>query len=568
MIDVSLLVSFIVDALYSWARMFIALFLSIIIAIIFGVWAATSKKAERLILPVTDVLQTLPILAFFPIVLALFVTTLPQLTGISQSGGIDVAVIFLIVTSMVWNIIFGVYESIKTIPNEFTEIADLYRMNFTTRLRKIYVPAALPRIVQQSILSWAIGLFYLVTSEIFSFGNPACCHVGEGIGYAIVLYQNQPSAYLLALAVFIVFVIATRFLFFKPLEDYATKYMRTNVQTKKEQGNVVISWFHRRIPAQPITKPIVQPITKPITNAAYAGVKGLRKFMFTEERKLKPTTRTERKEAKALMCAGAVILVAAIAYYVIFVNKSILPLEYQALIALAFSFVRVWGAFVLITLIAVPLCIYLVFFTKHSFRYLTFFQIIASIPATMLLPGIVALLIGFPNHGEVAAFAIFFLSGIWYVIFSIIASTRNIPPSVFEVKNVYGVKGVQAWKKIYLIAIIPGLITGALTGIAAEWNASIVAEYFTSSGITALNTTTISSISSNSTLLNSTVALSGNPTVVTQVGTGMGRLLDSAASTGNTTLMLVALINLTVMILLINTFVWKRFYKQVSKIYG
>ena len=366
----------------------------------------------------------------------------------------------------------------------------------------------------------------------------------------------MPGAYILALIVFIAFVIATRFLFFKPLEDYATRYTRTNVQVKKEGGNFVVSWFHRRIQTQPITKPL----TRPITAAANAGVKGFRKFMFTEKREVHmPKNSVERKYGRKITYAIAAIIVAAILYYTIFINTSVLTYEYESLVALALTFARIWLAFLLIIIISVPLCVYLVFYTRQSRKYLVLFQVIASIPATILLPGIVALFLHFPDQGNVVAFVIFFLSGIWYVIFSIIASTRNMPSNILEVKNIYGVKGVQAWKKIYLLAIIPGLITGALTGIAAEWNASIVAEYFTTSGITTTSTTAP---------LNATQILAANSTVVTQVGTGMGKLLDSAASTGNGTLLLIALINLTVMILLINTFVWKRFYKQVAKIYG
>jgi NitT/TauT family transport system permease protein len=537
MVDGSLLVSFIVDASYSWARMFIALFISIGISVVFGVWAATSSRAEKIILPITDVLQTVPILAFFPLALVVFVYYLPPLIGI------DAAVIFLIITSMVWNIIFGVYESIKTIPHEFTEVADMYRMNAITRLRTIYIPAALPRIVQQSILSWSIGLFYLVTSEIFSYGNPNCCHVIHGIGYDIVLQAPGsatavPGGYLLALGVFVAFVIATRFLFFKPLEDYASRYLKTNVQPKT-QGNPVISWFHRRIPTQPITQPI--------TTNLRARVQGVREFVQPKKPKATRAGKRWKKRSYRLpLYASAALLMLGIAYYAIVVNPSIASYEYSSIVSLGFSFVRVWLAFALITLIAVPLCIYLVFFTKQSSRYLLLFQIIASIPATILLPAIVATFQSYPHSGEIVAFVIFFLSGIWYVIFSIIASTRSIPPNIIEVKNVYGVKGIDAWKKVYLRAIIPGFITGALTAIAAEWNASIVAENFTTAGITG----------------------STNSTIVTSVGIGMGKLLDSTASTGNLTLLIIALINLVVMILLINTFVWKRFYKQVSKIYG
>ncbi len=526
-----LLVNLIVDALFSWGRMFIALFISILLSIVIGVYAATSRKAERVILPIIDILQTIPILAFFPIALIVFVVYLPGYIGINA------AVIFLIVTSMLWNIIFGVYESIKTIPGEFLEVADLYRMNMMQKLRKIFIPAALPRIVQQSILSWSIGLFYLVTSEIFSYGTSACCRVQHGIGAALVeLAPGAPGgsvgAYLMGIAVFIAFVIATRFLFFKPLEDYADRYTKPAVKSRsRARPAMFVSWFSKRIATQQFGG----------FGTGIAQKRKARRHAYTGG----ANAVQEAKPAinKWAYYAVAIAAIALLAVYAVSVNSRILAYEYMTLTSLLLSFARIWLAFALITAIALPVCVYLIFISRQSSKYLLFFQIAASIPATILLPGIAIAFSGFPFSSELVAFTVFFMSGIWYVIFSIIASTRTLPPSIFEVKKLFGVKGRQAWKSIYIKALLPGFITGALTGIAAEWNASIVAECFTTGGITT------------------------NGTVISCVNAGIGKLLDSTAGSGNLVLMAVALLNLVVMILLINTFVWKRMYRNVAKVY-
>ncbi len=524
--------NFIIDALFSWGRMFIALFISIAISIAIGVYAALSPRAEKIILPVTDILQTIPILAFFPIALVIFVFYLPGYIGINA------AVIFLIVTSMVWNIIFGVYESIKTIPREFIEVANLYRMRTIERLRKIFIPAALPRIVQQSILSWSIGLFYLVTSEIFSLGTVSE-QVQHGIGVDLIKYApgtagGSVQAYLLGIAIFIIFVVLTRFLFFKPLEDYAGRYTRA---TPKSTGRLArtgmfVSWFSKRVIAQPFS--------------AFAPSKSPAKKKAFKMAGQTPQVQVQEKgfvTGKWIYYAIAAIVILAIVGYIVSVYPAAISLEETSLVALLFSFARVWVAFALITAIAFPLCVYLVFKSRQSSRYVLFFQIIASIPATILLPGIALIFSGLPYSGEFVAMAVFFLSGIWYVIFSIYASTRTLPASIFEVKKLFGIRGIPAWKNIYIKALLPGFITGALTAIAAEWNASIVAEYFTSAGLT-------------------------GGTVTSSVQHGIGTLLDSALGSNNLALMGVALLNLVVMILLINTFVWKRMYRNVSKIYG
>ena len=539
----STVLTLVIDAIFSWTRMFIALGLSIAISLAVGIYAAVSPKAEKVIIPIVDILQTVPILAFFPFALVVFVYFLPGYVGINA------AVIFLIITSMVWNIIFGVYETVKMLPVEFLEVASLYRMGMVERFRKIFLPASLPRIVSQSILSWSIGLFYLVTSEIFSYGNASnCCRVEHGIGAALVELApgnagGSVGAYLLGIGVFIVFVVATRLLFFKPLEDYAVRYTR---QSSKQQENkpqqaitgAFVSWFSRRIVS-----------ARPLLSAGAAT--GLQRRVVAArvpKRVIAESRRGHRRQVRrgayartvAYALIGAAIIATVV--YAVFVNRSVIGYEYLSLSSLAFSFARIWLAFGLITAIAFPLCVYLVFVSKHSSKYLLLFQILASVPATIMLPGIAILFAGVPMRGEIIAFFVFVLSGIWYLIFSIIASSRTIAPNIMEVKRLFRLDGIKAWKSIYLKALIPGFLTGALTGIAAEWNASIVAESFTTNGLSGGN-------------------------IISSVHTGIGVLLDSTLNSGNLTLMVIALLNLIVLILLINTFVWKRLYNRISAVY-
>ena len=515
----ALVLSLIIDASASWIRMFMALGISILISVVVGIYAAISPRAEKLILPVVDVLQTVPILAFFPFALYVFVVLLPGYIGINA------AVVFLIITSMVWNIILGVYESIKTVPKEFLEVSDLYHFNRIERLRKIYIPAALPRIVEQSILSWSIGLFYLVTSEIFSVGvmNDQVKY-GIGVAFASLAYQGW-MPYLIGIVVFVCFVVATRFLFFMPLEKYSTRYMRQQSKVQPAaQGyeKTVLNWISRNIPKAPSIL------------SSNRIVRGRRNVSHIANPPMHPNFKILYYAVIALLIIGSLYILAA--------NPILLGYEYEVLPALAFSFARIWFAFLVMLLVAVPVCIYLIFSSKQGSKYMLFFQIVASLPATILLPAIAVTL----HNGEIVAFVVFLLSGIWYLIFGIMASTRTLPNSIFEVQKIFGVKGKNAWKNIYIKAIIPGLITGAITGIAAEWNASIVAEYFTTSGIT------------------------GTTNIVSSIGIGLGKLLDLSLSSGGQGLglMIIALINLVVMIILINTFVWKRFYKQIAKVYG
>ncbi|MEM3227539.1 MAG: ABC transporter permease subunit [Candidatus Micrarchaeaceae archaeon] len=518
--------SIVLDAGASWLRMFAALFLSVLLSIGVGIAAAVSKHAERIILPIVDIFQTLPILAFFPFVIYVFVFLLPGYIGINA------AVIFLIITSMAWNIIFGVYESVKMLPVEFMEIADLYGMKFWSRMRKIFIPAAMPRVVEQSVLSWSIGLFYLVTSEIFSIGNiNYAVKYGIGVALAELAFSGNYFYYFIGILVFIAFVVATRFLFFRPLEKYYTRYNRISEEPKRHFAlHFGIAKALNYLPK--------------LRHAPATRIRQMRAIprMRNSHREEPMLPAIERAELRKGIIAIAVIVAALLVVFIGTHYHTLFSYELESVGALAASFARVWLAFAAILAIAFPVCVYLVFISRHRDSYLLLFQIIASIPATILLPIIVIALRNYAFHSELTAFVIFFLSGIWYIIFSVIASSTVISKEVFEVRKLFGIKGKNAWRYIYSKALLPGLITGSITAIAAEWNASIVAEYFTTTGISGTN-------------------------VVSSVSVGIGKLLDLSLGSGNITLMVIALLNLTVMIILINTFVWKKLYKKVANTY-
>ncbi len=261
-----------------------------------------------------------------------------------------------------------------------------------------------------------------------------------------------------------------------------------------------------------------------------------------------------------LLAVGMVALLLISLYSIGIITVKDFGYEYEVLLALGASFARIWLAFAVILAISVPVSVYLVFMAKHRNAYVTLFQVLASIPATILLPLIVLGLQKSPYHNELVAFVIFVLSGLWYVIFGIMSNRNAIQNSVLEAKEVFGVKGIKAWKSIYLKAIVPGLITGAVTCIGAEWNASIVAEYFKAP--VAMNTTTIAG---STAVANSAATLNG--TVLTSVKVGMGKFLNVELAAGHYWLMALALINMTVMIVLINRLLWKRAYNSVAKVY-
>jgi NitT/TauT family transport system permease protein len=374
-----LIFSVFVDTAYSWTRMFIALFVSIIIGLFTGIAIARSKILNKIFMPVIDVLQTLPILAFFPFAVYLFVFYIPG------SIGINAAVIFLIITSMLWNIIFGAYQAIVALPQEYIDLSKIYDLNLYQRLKKIFIPAALPRISEQMSLSWAIGLFYLVTSEIFSVGTKdyAVKH-GIGVEFVHAAATGNVTLYIYSIVIFVLFVIATRLLFFENFEKMANRFYLKSYKKRKLERVIFKSNLNKNF----IT------LTGRIKNTLYKN--------------------RVKKTIKHVSYAIFAFVSAYIIYkLVLIVNFSMLyklaGYEEYSLLSLAFSFIRVWGAFLAILAVSVPLSVYVVFLSKRTKSYMLTFQIIASIPATILLPAIAYIVYG---NSELLAFIIYFLSGL------------------------------------------------------------------------------------------------------------------------------------------------------------
>ncbi|MGC8710416.1 MAG: ABC transporter permease subunit [Candidatus Micrarchaeia archaeon] len=520
----------------SWLRMFIALALSIAFSLVVGISAATNKSLERVILPTLDVLQTIPILGFFPVVIYLVVLFLPNFVGI------NIAVIFLIFTSMSWNIAFGVYEAVKSIPSELVEAARLSGFSKAKMFTSIYAPASLPRIAYQSTISWSIGLFYLVTSEIFSTGSKAfAVKYGIGVEVAKIALSHNIIAYITLIVLFVIAVVLTRIFFLKPLSLFSEKYSfkeefntrnRSAVLSFYSKVNALVSPGFRKFSLLLIES---IPRAKAKKNAVFEHAKE----KHFGRRRIRHYIKLATEITLILFSSITLLLLIKIGF---FANITIV------LLALFASFARVWFTYLICVAVAVPLGITIGLSKKAYEPALSTLQVISAIPATLLLPAIVALMFFLPYSGEMVALSVIFLAMVWYLLFSIISGMRTIPAQVFEVKEMLGLKRLQAWKNIYLPAIMPAFITGSITAIGGAWNALIVAEYFT---ISAIN------------------GSASNSTVLTQVGTGIGKLIDQSVFQGNLELTLVAIFSMTVMVIGINRLVWQRLYnKYTSRIRG
>ncbi|MDG6901430.1 MAG: ABC transporter permease subunit [Nitrososphaerota archaeon] len=503
--------------------MTLALGASILFALSVGIWAARSKRAESVILPLLDIFQSIPILGFFPFVIAAVYGAFPNFVGA------NLAVIILIFTSMSWNIAFGVYEAVKAIPQDYADLLNVSQASAWQRIKSLYIPASMSRVAYNTQISWAVGLFFLVSSEIISSGSTQV-PVEYGIGIAVARFTlvGDYADYALLVVGLIVAVVVWRFLFLRELALWSEKYkmMEEPRELRRDPIMKFYSWVNHRS------------ISKLFLLAHDSGVT---RFTSSIAR-----FRKGLKLAVIIFVAGFLSLVALSVAASGDLNLGSVPAlsavaatEAAALYALAASFVRVWYVCAISVGIGLPLGILVSLNFKLYDLATPVFEVISSIPAPILLPAII--LIPVLGHSpEAVAAIVIILAMFWYIVFNVMAGVRTLPADIRDLPKVLRVSRVSAWRNVYIPSALTGLVTGTITAVGGAWNALIIAEYFQ-------------------------VDVSRPP--ITQVSVGIGKMITVATSQGDNLALFLAVISMTVLIVSFNLMVWRRVYHHVTKRY-
>jgi len=508
--------------------MILALGLSILFALIVGITAARNKRAEAVILPLLDIFQSIPILGFFPFVIGGIVGVIPG------EIGINVAVIVLIFTSMSWNIAFGVYEAVKAIPQDYSDLLNVTNTSAWQRMKAIYIPASLSRIAYNTQTSWAVGLFFLVASEIISLGT-STVKVSYGIGIAVEQFSSSTpfdyANYALLIAGLISAVVIWRFVFLREFALWSEKYKMMEEPRERHRDPImrIYSWVNQR------------------------SVSKL--FLLTQGRGVTRFTSALAKFRKGVKYAVLIFLGMFLVLIIITIMNSgsfslqnlpsvstIAADETSVLYALGASFIRVWYVFAICAAIGGPLGIVISLNFRLYDTVSPILEVISSIPAPILLPAIVLIPV-FGHTPEAVAALIIMLSIIWYIIFNVMAGVRTLPADIKDLPHVFNTGRKSAWRNVYIPGAITGFVTGSITAIGGAWNALIIAEYFT------------------------VTDKFGNTTVLTQVPAGIGKTIVIATNSGDLLTLALAVISMTILIVTFNLTVWRRVYHYATKRY-
>jgi len=516
------------DVSFSFLRLVAAYAASLGFALAYGYYAATHPPGERVMIPVLDILQSVPILGFFPVVIVLFVNLTP-----GTWLGPNIASVFLIFTSMSWNMVFGVYESLKTLPADLRESADTFGVRGFLRFKRVLFPATINRLVYNSVLSWTGGWFFLVEAEIFTTNSSGLPGIGSFL--SIAASEHNTDAFLAGIILLILVIALLDFAVWRPLGRWAERFRYD--QSPSGEGEVsggprdATGRFRRA--AAYVTRGVRSGVTRistPFVQLASITVRPVRQPTAFQR-----TAFYYAALGAILVFVWLIIIEIITNVYGVFTGPISSSVRAQMLTlpeAMGASTLRIAIAYAICLAIALPLAIYLARRPKASRVGLPIVEVVASFPATALFPVIIFELVPYltPNGAAV----LMLLTGMmWYLFFNLLSGVRQLPPDLEEAARSFGIQGRQFFRRVLFPGIFPALVTGSITAFGGGWNTLIVAEYL--------------NVNSHQTL-----------SVI-----GVGQLIDIGyREPGGFPLMVAALFTLIATVIAINELLWKPLYRR------
>jgi NitT/TauT family transport system permease protein len=449
-------------ALRSTLRMFAAIFASLLFTFVVATLAAKSRKAELVIVPALDILQSIPVFGFLTFTVTFFIGLFPR-----SELGVELAAIFTVFTAQAWNMAFSFYQSLRTLPTDLVEVSQQFNLSPWRRFIRLELPFATPALVWNTMMSMSGGWFFVVLSEAITVGKTTVTLPGIGSWLALAIERQDFAAVAWAVgAMGLVILLYDQFLF-RPIVAWADKF-RFEQTASEEQPE---SWFYELLRRTRLFKRIGKPFvalwralpplslpripTPRITVDAQAAV-------WTDRAWLALVI------AVALWGSGMIIH-----YVVTSLNlREILSVFGLGLITLG----RVLVLIAIASLVWVPIGVWIGLRPAWSQRIQPVAQFLAAFPAQVLFPGAVVVIIAWRLDPNIWLSPLIILGTQWYILFNVVAGASALPSDLKEVAGIFHLKSWQRWRDFIIPGIFPYYVTGALTASGGSWNASVVAE--------------------------------------------------------------------------------------------
>jgi NitT/TauT family transport system permease protein len=510
---------------YSLIRGLLAYVISLIFTLLYGYWAAKDRQAERVLIPMLDILQSIPVLSFMPGLVLALVALFP-----GSNIGLELTAIIMIFTGQAWNMTFSFYHSLRSIPQDMGEVGNIYRFSRWQRLKWIELPFSTIGLVWNSMMSMAGGWFFLTASEAFQLGDRDFRLPGVGSYMSVAVEKGDVLAMIWAVIAMTLMIILLDQLLWRPIVVWAQKF-RTEEGGQYEE---MTSWFYNWLRRSRLVSWI---------QSLFARLKLKQPSKIPQQESIPVVTPSPSNSIvttvipKALLL-GLLALLAFGAWKLITLLHGVALDDWLRLVQAGFwTLGRVLVATFLGTLWALPAGLAIGLSPKLSRILQPVVQVVASFPAPMLFPMVVAVM----QWGGISlgwgSIVLMLLGTQWYILFNVIAGAMAIPADLKEAARSYRLVGWQRFRMLYFPAVFPYLVTGWVTAAGGAWNASIVSE------MVKYKDETLQAF-------------------------GLGALIKAAADSANFPLLTASTLVISAMVVLFNRLVWRQCYQLAERKYS
>jgi len=501
-------------ALQSVARIFSAYLLSLVFSIWYGYTASRTKIHEKIMIPLLDILQSIPVLSFLPGVVLAMIALFP-----GKRIGLELACILLIFTGQVWNMTFSFYHSISTIPKEMREVVKVFKFNKFSKFLRLDLPFSAIGLIWNSMMSVAGGWFFLMACEMFVLEDRDFRLPGLGSYIQIAANSGNIEYVMYGLGMMILLIVIIDLFIWRPLIVWCQKFRIETVPPEEERESLIFNIFSGSV--------FIKKVVDTLNNA----INKIEKFSYREF--ILSGNPVMNKISKALGLILLMVISIIIIWAILKASSIVSSVSLDNILTIIksafYSLLRVSVALLIALAWTLPVGVYIGLNPRAAKMLQGIVQIAASVPATAIFPVILLLLIKLGGSLDIGAVFLMLLGTQWYLLFNIIAGASAIPKDLIEISRVYGIKGIRKWKILILPGIFPYLVTGLITASGGAWNATIVSEY---------------------------VSFGGK----IMHAAGLGALISLSSASGNFGLLLISTCFMSLIVVGINRLVWKRLF--------
>ncbi len=513
-------------ALRTTLRMFAAILASLLFTFTVGTLAAKSRKAELVIVPALDILQSVPILGFLTFTVIFFMRLFPG----SQLGA-ECAAIFAIFTSQAWNMAFSYYQSMRAIPSDLDEMTRHFRLSPWLRFVRLELPFSAPGLIWNTMMSMSGGWFFVVASEAIGVGDTRVNLPGIGSWLALAIAEKDIAAVALAVAAMAVVILVYDQLIFRPIVAWADKFRFEQTAAQQRPR----SWVFDLVRRARVIKRMLAPLAE-LGTGLRTRITGLRGKALASPRG--PMSPGLAKAADAAWLAVVVVGTGVVLWFVVrYLRANLGMADVAEAVGLGFlTLTRVAVLIAVASLIWVPIGVWLGLRPRAAARAQPIAQFLAAFPANVLFPIAVVAIVSLRLDPDIWLSPLMVLGTQWYILFNVVAGASALPTDLREASTIYRLRSRQWWSKVILPGIFPYYVTGALTASGGSWNASIVAEV-ASWGDTRLE------------------------------AAGLGAFIAKATDAGDYPRVVLGVAVMSIFVVTINRLLWRRLYTLAARRY-